>query len=139
MSDIILLCQGYSQTGKNTNKKFSCVMVLIMTASSSLNFQFVYCFNECLWAIFSLLNFENFWLYIWVVVVWLLIYDTNDFKSLFMPCRWVKNLSANTTNYILKCWERSAKRKSNLNFIRVIKKSSFNQHFLNSYIRSKPF
>ena len=30
-------------------------------------------------------------------------------------------MSAKTTKYILKCWERSAKRKSNLSFIRVTK------------------
>ena len=38
-------------------------------------------------------------------------------------------MSAKTPNYIPKCWERSVKGKYNVNFIRVIKKSSFNEHF----------
>ena len=41
-----------------------------------------------------------------------------------------KKLSAKTTKYIPKCCERSVKRKSYLNFIRVIKNSSFDQHFV---------
>ena len=45
------------------------------------------------------------------------------------PCPWIKYLSAKTTKYILKCWERSVKRKSNISF-RVIKNSSFDQRFL---------
>ena len=45
------------------------------------------------------------------------------------PCSWKKYLSAKTTKYILKCWERSVKRKSNISF-RVIKNSSFDQRFL---------
>ena len=45
-------------------------------------------------------------------------------------CPWIKNLSAKTTKYILKCWEWSVKRKYNLSFIRVIKNSSFDQRFL---------
>ena len=68
---IMLLCQGCCWIGKNTNKKFSCVMVLIVRPSSTLKFQFVFGFNECLWQIFSLINFENFWFYIWIVVVYL--------------------------------------------------------------------
>ena len=50
---------------------------------------------------------------------------------LLMPIN--KKLSAKTTKYILKCWERSVKRKSNLSFIRVIKNSSFDQRFLYLY------
>ena len=38
-----------------------------------------------------------------------------------LPRTMNKDLSAKTTKYILKCWERSVKRKLNLNFIRVIK------------------
>ena len=45
------------------------------------------------------------------------------------PCSWKKYLSAKTTKYILKCWERSVKRRSNTSF-RVIKNSSFDQRFL---------
>ena len=60
LSDIILLCQGYCWTGKNINKEFSCVMVFIMRPSSTLKLQFIFDFNECLWAIFSLLNIWTF-------------------------------------------------------------------------------
>ena len=38
-----------------------------------------------------------------------------------LPRTMNKDLSTKTTKYILKCWERSVKRKLNLNFIRVIK------------------
>ena len=72
----ILLHQDYCWIAKNTNKEFSYVMMFrLMRPSSTLKFQFVFGFYEYLWAIFSLLNFENFWFYIWVVVVylWLLI------------------------------------------------------------------
>ena len=44
-------------------------------------------------------------------------------------CPWIKNFRAKTTKSIPKCWERSVKRKSNLNFIKV-KKSSSEQLFL---------
>ena len=74
---ITLLCQGYWWIEKkNTN---NCVMVLIIRPGSTLNFHFVFGFNECLWAIFPLLNFENFSIYIWVMVVWLLS----------LGCRWL--------------------------------------------------
>ena len=46
------------------------------------------------------------------------------------PCPWIKNLSAKTTKYILKRWERSVKKKCNLSFITVTKNSSFDQRFL---------
>ena len=59
---------------------------------------------------FELLLYE-FWLY-----------DTNDLKS---PATWsfwwIKYLSAKSTKYIPKCWERPVERKSNLNFINLIK------------------
>ena len=71
LCDTLLLCQGYCWIGKNTNKKFSCVMMFIMRPSSTLKLQFVFGFNECLVATLS--SFQNFWFYIWVVVVWLLI------------------------------------------------------------------
>ena len=56
---IMLLCQGCYWIGKSANKKFSCVMVLIMRPNSTLKFQ-------CFWfqwislEIFSFLNFEKF-------------------------------------------------------------------------------
>ena len=72
------------------------------------------------------LNLENFWFYIWVVVLWLNFTTQMTLRHfLFMPM----NLSAKTIKYILKCWERSVKRKSNISF-RVIKNSSFDQSFL---------
>ena len=40
---------------------------------------------------------------------------------LLTPMTMNKNLSLKTTKHILKCWERSLKRKPNLSFIRVIK------------------
>ena len=75
------------------------------------------------------LNLENWWLYIWVLVAWLLISQHKWLYVTSYPCSWIKNLSAKTTKYILKCWERSVKRKSNISF-RVIKNSSFDQRFL---------
>ena len=38
-------------------------------------------------------------------------------------------MSAKTTRYIPKCWDRSEKRKPNLSFIKIIKSSSFGQSF----------
>ena len=72
---IMLLYQDCCWIGKNTDKKFSCVMVLMVRPSSTLKFQFIFSFNEFLWEIFSLLNFETCWFYIWIVGVylWLLI------------------------------------------------------------------
>ena len=120
MPAIIFLWQGYCWIGKKTNKEINSVDGAYNLTKLYLKFLFVSGFNECLWAIFSLLSFENFWFYVWVVVVWV-----------------SKNLSAKTTKSIPNYWERSVKRKSNLNFIRVIKNSSFDQHFL--YVWSKNF
>ena len=75
------------------------------------------------------LNLENFWFYIWVVVLWLNFTTQMTLCHLSYPCPWIKYLSAKTTKYILKCWERSVKRRSNTSF-RVIKNSSFDQRFL---------
>ena len=69
--------------------------------------------------------------------------------SRLTPCPWIKLSSTNITNQIFfemlrkknlfqnvekeqsisKCWERSVKRKPNLNFSRVIKNSYFDQHW----------
>ena len=49
------------------------------------------------------------------------------------PWLWIKYLSAKTTKYILKCWERYVKRKTSISF-RVIKNSSFDQGFLMCYM-----
>ena len=44
-------------------------------------------------------------------------YDINDFDQVTSyPILIKKNLSAKTSKYIPKCWKRSVKRKSNLNF-----------------------
>ena len=70
-------------------KKFYFVMMLLIRPSSILKFQFVFIFSKCLWAIFSLLSFENFLSYIWFLViwVWLWFHNTNDFKSHLTPPR----------------------------------------------------
>ena len=90
--------------------------------------QFVFDFNECLWEIFSLLNFKNFWSYTWVVAVylWLSILRHKWPPVTSYPIPMNKKLECKDHQiYITKCWERSVKGKSNLNFIRVIKSSSF--------------
>ena len=51
------------------------------------------------------------------------------------PYSWRKRLRAKTTRYIPKCWKTPEKRKPRLNFIRVIKNSSFDQSF--KYIWSR--
>ena len=76
-------------------------------------------FPICFW--FQRMSLSNL-LLIWVVVVWFLILRQNDLESLFTLCRWIKNLTAKTTKYISKCWGRSVKWKSNLNFIRATQK-----------------
>ena len=75
------------------------------------------------------LDLENFWFYIWVVVLWLNFSTHLTLRHLLLS-PWIKYLSAKTIKYILKYWEKlSVKRKSNISF-RVIKKSSFDQSFL---------
>ena len=80
---IMLLCQSCCWIGKNTNKKFSCVIVLIVRPSSTLKFQFVFGFNECLREIFSLLilKISGFIFGLWLHIYDFWFYDTNDFKS----------------------------------------------------------
>ena len=132
LSPIILLCQGYCRIEKNT--KYS-LMVLIIKPGSTLKFQLVFVFNECLWATFPLLSFETFWIFMFGL--WLYdfrFYDTNGFTSSHLlhyhSCPWTKSLSAKTTKYIPKCWEKSVKRSSKLNSIRVINNSYWDQYFL---------
>ena len=130
LSAIIFLCQGYCWIGKNTSKEFNCVMlmVLIIRPSGALNLDFLFGFNECLWSFpYQFLKLSGFVFGLWLSDFW--FYDTDDFKSPPMPMN-KKFVSAKTTKYILGCWERSVKRNSNLNFILVIKNSSFDQHFL---------
>ena len=109
-------------------------MVLIIRPSSTLKSQFVFGFNECsILVISSLLRFENFWCYINLGCGCMTDYMKQMTLSHLLPISIKKTEIAKTT----KCRERSVKRKSNLNFIRVIKNSSFDQQFL--YIWSKPF
>ena len=89
LSTITWLCQSYCWTGKNTNKEFSCPMVLIIKPNSPLKFQSVFGYDECLWEIFSLLSFENFWFYIWVAVVWYLIIYHRWLYNTSYPCPWI--------------------------------------------------
>ena len=109
---IMLLCQS-CWIGKNTNNKFSCVMVLIVRPSSNLKFQFVFGFIECLWEIFSLLNFETFWFYIWILVIyfWLLIlrYKWLQVTSYLMPMN--KKTEYKDQKYILRNAENDLKKK----------------------------
>ena len=58
---------------EQTQTRSNCVIVLMIKPSSTFKFKCVFGFNECLWAIFSLLNFENFWFYIRDLVLWLLV------------------------------------------------------------------
>ena len=125
---IMLLCQGCCFIRKNTKKIFSSFIVPIMRPSSTLKFQFVFDFNECLWKIFSLLNFKNCWSYIWVVIVdiWLSILWHKWLQVTSYHMSMNKKLKDKGHQiYITKCWERSVRRKSNINFIRVIKGLSF--------------
>ena len=86
---------------KQANKEFGCVMVFIIRQSRT--FQFVFGFNECLWENFSLLNFEKFWLYIWVVVVLLLILQHKWFRVTSSPMLMNLRLECRDRKYIPKC------------------------------------
>ena len=116
------LCLTYDSAkllmnGRKHKQGIQLFLVFLMRPSSS--FQLVFGFNECP---LSNLFLEHFWFCIRVLVYDFWFYNTNDFKSLLTPYQWIKNVSAKTTKYIPSGWERSVKRKSNLNFIRVIKK-----------------
>ena len=54
-------------------------------------------------------------------------FNSYDFK-LLLPVN--QKLGAKATKYIPKYWERSVKKKPKLNFIRIIKNSSPDQHFV---------
>ena len=86
-------------------------------------FQFVFGFNECLWAIFSLLNLRKFLVLYLGCGCMTFNFTTQMTLSHFLPhADELKNLTAKTANYIQRSWEKSVKRKSNINFIRVIQK-----------------
>ena len=120
----IWLYQSYWWIRRNTNKEFSCVMVLIMRPGST--FQLVFGYNESLSNLFrTLLNLRK------SLVLYLgcgcMTFDfttqLNDFESL--PT-WL----AKTAKYIPKFWEIFVKRKYNLNLISHIKNSTFDHHFI---------
>ena len=127
MSTIILLCQGYCWI--DTNKEFNWVIMLIIRPSSTIFFFWF----QCLWAIFSLfINIFKYPALYFACGCWyclqicytnrlLLILHRRWFRVTSYPCSWTKDLSAKTTKYIPKCWERSIERNSNLNFVSIIK------------------
>ena len=142
LSAVVLLCQGYCWIGKNTSKEFNCYDVLTIRPRTkhfvipffffffwfqltSMGSLFLITFLKLLATHFggvvtniisiSVMWTDDFWLYVTDLI----------------PCLWIK-----ATKYIPEYWERSVKRKCNLNFIRVIKNSSFEEHFV--YIWSKP-
>ena len=93
----------------------STVFMLFITWQSTLKFLFLFDFSECLsFSNFFLIKFWKFLiLYLgcgcMTVILWLRwLYITS------YPCPWIKNVSAKTTQYVPKCWERSVERKSNL-------------------------
>ena len=55
-----------------------------------------------------LIKFKNFDVIfrLWLYICDFQFYDTNDLKSPLTPCRWIKNLSAKTTKYILRNVEK---------------------------------
>ena len=107
---------------KNTNKELSCVYVACNLTKK--HFEIPICF----W--FQLMSLSSLFLKFGKSLVLNLgcDYMTFNFATqmtlrhlLPMTCPWIKNLSAKTTRYNLKCWEGSVKRKSNVSFTRVIK------------------
>ena len=74
-------------------------MVFIMRPNSTLKFCIIFGFSECLWAIFSLLNFENFGFIFGLSLYDFWFYETNDFKPPLTPCHadewktWVQRLN----------------------------------------------
>ena len=62
----------------------------------------------------------NSWLIIHVLLLHFNFTTSVTLRHLLHPCPWIKNLSAKTFKSIPKYWERSAKMKSSLNFVRVI-------------------
>ena len=84
------------------------------------------------------LNLENFWLYISFVLL-SLNFTTKITLRHLVPMSMNKNLRAKTTKYFSKNVEmRKICEKSNLSFIRVIKKSSFDQCFLAYMVKIFP-
>ena len=80
---------------------------------------------------------EYFWFYIWVAVVWILILRHKWLRvtSYPVPMNMNKKLTANTSKYIPKFWERSVRRKSDLDFIRDIW-STFSIYMLQTFLKT---
>ena len=123
----IIMVKSLLNWKKTQTRNSTVFIVLRIWPGSTLKFLFLFGFNECLLAILSLLSL---WFHIWVAVVWPSIFQHRWLYIISHSCPWIKNVSAKTTKSVPKCWERSVKGKSNLNFIRVKKNSPFNQHFL---------
>ena len=73
------------ETEKNTNKKFSRFMVLILRLSSTLKFQFIFRFNECLWEFFSWLFSKFLVLYLGCGCIFM-TFDITTQKWLQVTC-----------------------------------------------------
>ena len=92
------------------------LVCLAMIWSNTLQFEYFRDFNKCLQAIFFQLSFEKLWLYLlgarlfWIKII------KNYYQS---PPKVYQMYSKKLRQF----------RKPNLNFIRVIKNSSFNQSF----------
>ena len=78
---------------------------------------------------------EYFWFYIWVAVVWILILRHKWLRVTSYPVPMNKKLTANTSKYIPKFWERSERRKSDLDFIRDIW-STFSIYMLQTFLKT---
>ena len=78
---------------------------------------------------------EYFWFYIWVAVVWILILRHKWLRVTSYPVPMNKKLTANTSKYIPKFWERSVRRKSDLDFTRDIW-STFSIYMLQTFLKT---
>ena len=110
---------------KTNTKEFNCLIALIIKRNTTLKLQFIFDFSECLWAFFS-----------WKFLVLSMGCGcmTFDFTiqltlSQFLSMPMNKKPESKGNEIFPNCWERFVKWKSNLNFIRVIKNLSFDQHF----------
>ena len=112
LSVTVLLQQGHCWIGKKHT-------MLVIWPSSTLKCIFVFDFNICLSYLF--LKFGKFLVLYLGCSCATFNFTTQRTLRHLIPRPMNKNLSTKTTKYILKCWESSVKRKSNLSFIRVIK------------------
>ena len=101
------------RAGFEPAQKWSCAVVIITTPRR----------HEC----WLLMSFPY-------LVCKLMVFKSQIILSHLLP--WMKVLSVQTTRYIPKCWEISVKRKLDLNFIRVIKNSSFDERFVHMWVKS---